>query len=184
MVHQGSWICGRLGHTHIQLRSWVWVTLCCKALIYLVAFSLNHNIGLCICLGLNMVLNIESFSIVTNPSGMWQMPRWQFSSLCFFSFCHQHHQCSVAGHLLYLVQVGDNLLPQKLWIIKWCACYWHMTYCHWFCLSLGIPMLALLTWKVAQRKMPWNIVLLLGGGFALAKGSEVIFNHILFPPAT
>ncbi|XP_058269062.1 Na(+)/citrate cotransporter isoform X2 [Hemibagrus wyckioides] len=40
------------------------------------------------------------------------------------------------------------------------------------CLSLGIPMPALLTWKVAQRKMPWNIVLLLGGGFALAKGSE------------
>ncbi|XP_076831932.1 Na(+)/citrate cotransporter isoform X2 [Brachyhypopomus gauderio] len=32
---------------------------------------------------------------------------------------------------------------------------------------------ALLTWKVAQKKMPWNIVLLLGGGFALAKGSEV-----------
>uniref|UniRef100_A0A4W4DRQ0 Solute carrier family 13 member 5b n=1 Tax=Electrophorus electricus TaxID=8005 RepID=A0A4W4DRQ0_ELEEL len=30
----------------------------------------------------------------------------------------------------------------------------------------------LLTWKVAQKKMPWNIVLLLGGGFALAKGSE------------
>ncbi|XP_061683821.1 Na(+)/citrate cotransporter-like isoform X3 [Syngnathoides biaculeatus] len=31
----------------------------------------------------------------------------------------------------------------------------------------------LLTWKVAQKKMPWGIVLLLGGGFALAKGSEV-----------
>ncbi|XP_051962552.1 Na(+)/citrate cotransporter [Xyrauchen texanus] len=31
---------------------------------------------------------------------------------------------------------------------------------------------ALLTWKVAQKKLPWNIVLLLGGGFALAKGSE------------
>ncbi|XP_077596326.1 Na(+)/citrate cotransporter-like isoform X2 [Stigmatopora nigra] len=30
----------------------------------------------------------------------------------------------------------------------------------------------LLTWKVAQAKIPWNIVLLLGGGFALAKGSE------------
>ncbi|XP_031428468.1 solute carrier family 13 member 5a [Clupea harengus] len=30
----------------------------------------------------------------------------------------------------------------------------------------------LLTWKVAQKKMPWSIVLLLGGGFALAKGSE------------
>ncbi|NXK77014.1 S13A2 protein, partial [Amazona guildingii] len=31
---------------------------------------------------------------------------------------------------------------------------------------------ALLTWKVVQQKMPWNIVFLLGGGFALAKGSE------------
>lgn len=30
----------------------------------------------------------------------------------------------------------------------------------------------LLTWQVTQKKMPWNIVLLLGGGFALAKGSE------------
>ncbi|TRY98364.1 hypothetical protein DNTS_021790 [Danionella cerebrum] len=32
---------------------------------------------------------------------------------------------------------------------------------------------ALLTWKVTQKKMPWSIILLLGGGFALAKGSEV-----------
>ncbi|RVE64962.1 hypothetical protein OJAV_G00131440 [Oryzias javanicus] len=31
----------------------------------------------------------------------------------------------------------------------------------------------LLTWKVAQKKLPWGIILLLGGGFALAKGSEV-----------
>ncbi|NWT57355.1 S13A2 protein, partial [Erythrocercus mccallii] len=31
---------------------------------------------------------------------------------------------------------------------------------------------ALLEWKVVQEKMPWNIVFLLGGGFALAKGSE------------
>ncbi|NXN96890.1 S13A2 protein, partial [Rhinopomastus cyanomelas] len=31
---------------------------------------------------------------------------------------------------------------------------------------------ALLDWKVVHEKMPWNIVLLLGGGFALAKGSE------------
>ncbi|XP_038564782.1 solute carrier family 13 member 5-like [Micropterus salmoides] len=34
------------------------------------------------------------------------------------------------------------------------------------------PAPSLLTWKVTQKKMPWNIVLLLGGGFALAKGSE------------
>lgn len=32
---------------------------------------------------------------------------------------------------------------------------------------------ALLTWKVTQEKVPWGIVLLLGGGFALAKGCEV-----------
>ncbi|XP_043910184.1 solute carrier family 13 member 5 isoform X2 [Protopterus annectens] len=32
---------------------------------------------------------------------------------------------------------------------------------------------ALLDWKVVHHKLPWNIVLLLGGGFALAKGSEV-----------
>ncbi|XP_067572883.1 Na(+)/citrate cotransporter isoform X2 [Pseudorca crassidens] len=30
----------------------------------------------------------------------------------------------------------------------------------------------LLNWKVAQEKVPWGIVLLLGGGFALAKGCE------------
>ncbi|XP_075415307.1 Na(+)/citrate cotransporter isoform X2 [Tenrec ecaudatus] len=31
---------------------------------------------------------------------------------------------------------------------------------------------ALMTWKVAHEKVPWGIVLLLGGGFALAKGCE------------
>ncbi|XP_007935692.1 solute carrier family 13 member 5 [Orycteropus afer afer] len=31
---------------------------------------------------------------------------------------------------------------------------------------------ALLNWKVTQQKVPWGIVLLLGGGFALAKGCE------------
>lgn len=32
---------------------------------------------------------------------------------------------------------------------------------------------ALLQWKVVHKQMPWNIVLLLGGGYALASGSEV-----------
>ncbi|KAG1970034.1 solute carrier family 13 member 2 [Pimephales promelas] len=34
----------------------------------------------------------------------------------------------------------------------------------------GTP--TLLNWKVVHERMPWNIVLLLGGGFALASGSE------------
>jgi len=36
----------------------------------------------------------------------------------------------------------------------------------------------LLDWKVVHQKMPWNIVFLLGGGFALAKGSEVTFLRL------
>lgn len=31
----------------------------------------------------------------------------------------------------------------------------------------------MLTWKKAQDTVPWNIILLLGGGFAMAKGCEV-----------
>lgn len=31
----------------------------------------------------------------------------------------------------------------------------------------------LLTWRKAQETVPWNIILLLGGGFAMAKGCEV-----------
>ncbi|KAJ8042828.1 Solute carrier family 13 member 2 [Holothuria leucospilota] len=34
------------------------------------------------------------------------------------------------------------------------------------------PMEPIMTWKSAQRRIPWNIVLLLGGGFALANGCE------------
>lgn len=44
------------------------------------------------------------------------------------------------------------------------------------------PIPALLTWKVAHKKMPWNIVLLLGGGFALAKGSEVYNTRLPYTP--
>ncbi|XP_037126645.1 LOW QUALITY PROTEIN: solute carrier family 13 member 5-like [Syngnathus acus] len=50
-------------------------------------------------------------------------------------------------------------------------CYWRQNSDPDVQVSRG-PAPPLLTWKVAQAKIPWNIVLLLGGGFALAKGSE------------
>lgn len=49
-------------------------------------------------------------------------------------------------------------------------CFWRTTPSE-SSVSSG-PAPPLLTWQVTQKKMPWNIVLLLGGGFALAKGSE------------
>ncbi|XP_027887344.1 solute carrier family 13 member 5a [Xiphophorus couchianus] len=52
-----------------------------------------------------------------------------------------------------------------------CLCFWRRSDSE-SQLSRG-PASPLLTWQVTHDKMPWNIVLLLGGGFALAKGSEV-----------
>lgn len=36
----------------------------------------------------------------------------------------------------------------------------------------NVPYVPLLSWKKAQECVPWNIILLLGGGFAMAKGCE------------
>jgi len=36
---------------------------------------------------------------------------------------------------------------------------------------------ALLDWSTVHRMMPWNIILLLGGGFALADGCKVSSNN-------
>lgn len=35
------------------------------------------------------------------------------------------------------------------------------------------PYVPLLSWKKAQESVPWNIILLLGGGFSMAKACEV-----------
>uniref|UniRef100_A0A6I8PHQ7 Solute carrier family 13 member 3 n=1 Tax=Ornithorhynchus anatinus TaxID=9258 RepID=A0A6I8PHQ7_ORNAN len=45
----------------------------------------------------------------------------------------------------------------------------------WFDLKApNTEMKPLLTWRKAQESVPWNIILLLGGGFAMAKGCEAI----------
>lgn len=42
------------------------------------------------------------------------------------------------------------------------------------------PSPALLTWKVVQQKLPWGLIFLLGGGFALAEGSKASgMNHLI-----
>lgn len=39
------------------------------------------------------------------------------------------------------------------------------------------PPPTLLNWGLVQKKLPWHIMLLLGGAFALAKGGEVHTTH-------
>ena len=36
----------------------------------------------------------------------------------------------------------------------------------------------LLEWKTIQQKVPWGVIILLGGGFSLAAGSEVSVYQI------
>ena len=38
---------------------------------------------------------------------------------------------------------------------------------------------ALLDWSTVHRMMPWNIILLLGGGFALADGCKVDPHQVI-----
>ena len=40
----------------------------------------------------------------------------------------------------------------------------------------------LLNWQIVHERMPWHIILLLGGGFALAAGSEVHTSTLCFLP--
>ena len=35
----------------------------------------------------------------------------------------------------------------------------------------------LLDWNSVQHKLPWNVVILLGSGFALAEAAQVYTNH-------
>lgn len=37
----------------------------------------------------------------------------------------------------------------------------------------------MITWKDFQKTMPWEIVILVGGGYALASGSKVTLESVL-----
>lgn len=38
----------------------------------------------------------------------------------------------------------------------------------------------ILDWKTAQAKLPWGVILLIGGGFALADAAQVKCRYIKF----
>ena len=48
-----------------------------------------------------------------------------------------------------------------------------MVYVLYIAVTSSEPSPALLNWQVIHRKMPWSLVLLLGGGFAIAKACTV-----------
>ncbi|KAL4647579.1 solute carrier family 13 member 5-like [Arapaima gigas] len=74
---------------------------------------------------------------------------------------------TVAVFIAVLLFILPSKVPQ--------LCFWKSQgtgeHCH--SQASDNPCPALLSWNVVQKKLPWNIVLLLGGGFALARGSEV-----------
>lgn len=80
----------------------------------------------------------------------------------------------VGFSVIYLCLMNLSLVSYRT-RDKMSSLHWNI-FCFWF-LTLDIkkPFLPapLLDWNVVQRKMPWSIVLLLGGGFALADASAV-----------
>ncbi|XP_063061120.1 Na(+)/citrate cotransporter [Engraulis encrasicolus] len=90
---------------------------------------------------------------------------------------------TVAVFIAILLFVLPSKPPQ---IKQWLSCFNTDSQVTPASASASGPGAALLSWKVAQKKLPWNIVLLLGGGFALAKGSELsglskLMGHTLTP---
>lgn len=73
--------------------------------------------------------------------------------------------------LIVLTCFNSPLLD--LLCFKCCSVYMCVFYCFFSERKIPFYPPALLNWKVTQEKVPWGIVLLLGGGFALAKGCEV-----------
>ena len=44
------------------------------------------------------------------------------------------------------------------------------------------PVPAIMTWETLNKKMPWGLIFLVGGGYALAEASQVkILIYLVFP---
>ncbi|KAK7925186.1 hypothetical protein WMY93_007496 [Mugilogobius chulae] len=89
---------------------------------------------------------------------------------------HESNDIALRGEILFVTDATVALFVAVLLFVlpsepPTHLCFWRNPAPSESPVSPG-PAPALLTWAVAQKKMPWNIVLLLGGGFALAKGSE------------
>lgn len=72
------------------------------------------------------------------------------------------------NHKYYMI-----LFPQIL-------LYWHF-FCQFKILdddSESDPLAPMITWKDFQRLMPWEIVILVGGGYALAAGCKVLRIYV------
>ncbi|XP_069135068.1 solute carrier family 13 member 2-like isoform X2 [Argopecten irradians] len=101
-------------------------------------------------------------------------------------------ELAVIGHLLVLAvlwitrDLGGSggwgfLFPNGLVsdstpaiLISISLCFFPSQFPEIFCCNKDQPYVSrpLLPWKVAEKNLPWGVILLVGGGFAIAKGSE------------
>lgn len=95
----------------------------------------------------------------------------QWPSLCQCSSLSSHLSCSQVAAMVSPKQVRFNLDIHISCHPNYVSVYIKM-FLHVTGKRIKAPP-TLLNWQVVHERMPWNIILLLGGGFALAAGSEV-----------
>ena len=113
------------------------------------------------------------------------------------SFSQSHFSFLVSSYfsdsstVMFIVFLLFVLPAKPCWLFhrRKCLCCkshdYHMIICklyHLYFISLACPTdgtETLLDWDSVQHKLPWNVVLLLGSGFALADAAEVFSFSLL-----